>query len=122
MCTSRETDAQLQKILENDDDITYRNKSKRGVIDKLIKGSDAKARSTTLRVCTKDDKLSLYTVAITFALTGKTWQMEPNVSQIQLPISVVNFQILYQYPNSESTWGKLNMVQPLKPLNYKTKG
>ena len=46
-------------ILIKDDDITLRNKWKKGVIDELIKGSDGKVRGATLRVCTKDGKINL---------------------------------------------------------------
>ena len=46
-------------VLIKDDDITPRNKWKKGVIDELIKGSDGKVRGATLRVCTKDGKINL---------------------------------------------------------------
>ena len=46
-------------VLIKDDDITPRNKWKKGVIDKLIKGSDGKVRGATLRVCTKEGKINL---------------------------------------------------------------
>ena len=45
--------------LAKDDDITPRNKWKKGAIDELIKGSDGKVRGATLRVCTKDGKINL---------------------------------------------------------------
>ena len=45
--------------LAKDDDITPRNKWKKGAIDELIKGSDGKVRGATLRVCTKDGKTNL---------------------------------------------------------------
>ena len=46
-------------VLIKDDDITSRNKWRKGIIDKLIKGSDRKVRGATLRVCTKDGKINL---------------------------------------------------------------
>ena len=46
-------------VLIKDDDITPRNKWKKGVIDELIKDSDGKVRGATLRVCTKDSKINL---------------------------------------------------------------
>ena len=46
-------------VLIKDDDITPRNKWKKGVIDELIKGSDGKVRGATLRLCTKDGKINL---------------------------------------------------------------
>ena len=46
-------------LLIKDDDITPRNKWKKGVIDELFKGSDGKVRGATLRVCTKDGKINL---------------------------------------------------------------
>ena len=46
-------------VLVKDDDITPRNKWKKGGIDELIKGSDGKVRGATLRVCTKDGKTNL---------------------------------------------------------------
>ena len=46
-------------VLIKDDDITPRNKWKKGVIDELIKGSDGEVRGATLRVCTKDGKINL---------------------------------------------------------------
>ena len=45
--------------LAKDDDITPRNKWKKGAIDELIKGSDGKVRGDTLCVCTKDGKTNL---------------------------------------------------------------
>ena len=46
-------------VLIKDDDITPRNKWKKGVIDELIKGSDGKVGGATLRVCTKDSKINV---------------------------------------------------------------
>ena len=46
-------------VLIKDDDITPRNKWKRGVIEELIKGSDGKIRGATWDVCTKDGKINL---------------------------------------------------------------
>ena len=44
-------------VLTKDDNISPWNKRKKGVIDKLIKGSDGKVRG--LRACTKDSKIIL---------------------------------------------------------------
>ena len=46
-------------LLIKDDDITPRNKWKKGLIDELFKASDGKVRGATLRVCTKDGKINL---------------------------------------------------------------
>ena len=46
-------------VFIKDDDITPRNKWKKGLIDELIKGSDGKVSGATLRVCTKDGKMNL---------------------------------------------------------------
>ena len=46
-------------VLIRDDDITPRNKWKKGVIDELIKGCDEKVRGATLRVCIKNGKINL---------------------------------------------------------------
>ena len=45
-----------KKVLIKDDDITFRNKWKKSVIDELIKGSDGKVRGATMHVCTKVGK------------------------------------------------------------------
>ena len=59
----RDSDAKIlvlnDMVLIKDDDITSRNKWRKGIIDKLIKGSDRKVRGATLRVCTKDGKINL---------------------------------------------------------------
>ena len=46
-------------VLRKDDDITPRNKWKKGVIDKIITGSDGKVSGATLRACTKYGKTNL---------------------------------------------------------------
>ena len=48
-----------EMVLIKDDDITTRNKWKKGVIDELTKGNDRKVRAATLCVCTKGGKINL---------------------------------------------------------------
>ena len=55
-CSDAERLVLNKKVLIKDDDITFRNKWKKSVIGKLIKGSNGKVRGATLHVCTKVGK------------------------------------------------------------------
>ena len=46
-------------VLIKDDDMTPRNRWRKGVIDELIKGKDGKVRGATLRVFTKEGRINL---------------------------------------------------------------
>ena len=59
-CSVSENIEMLKKqYLRRDDDVTPRNKWKKGVIGELMNGSVGKVGGATLRVCTKDIKINL---------------------------------------------------------------
>ena len=52
-----------------------------------------------------------------FSPTAAQNHSSNGVVQIHLPVSVLAFQIIYQYPQVGVTYRKINMTQLLKSLN-----